>query len=129
MFAKLTSAIYFAGNNNSGFGGHESLPKTTFDTNYNLPTLQGDRTGTKKQINFPHLEKCEIGNGKGLDRSSNCCSNCNGNGRIQKSRKLNVTIPAGFGNGTRLRVAGEGDAGIRDASPGDLYIYLDVEGE
>ena len=85
-------------------------------------------SGMEKQIEFPHLEKCEICNAKGLDRSGNRCYTCNGDGRIQKIIKLNVTVPAGFGSGicTRLKVAGEGDAGIRGAKAGDLYIYPDI---
>lgn len=84
-------------------------------------------SGTEKEIKFPHLEKCESCNGEGLDRAKNHCCVCNGNGRIQQSQKLKVTIPAGVGNGTRLRVAGQGDAGMNGASPGDLYIYLYVK--
>ena len=81
-------------------------------------------SGIEKQIKFPHLERGETCNGKGLDNLRNRCSICNKNGRIQKSRKFKVTIPAGVGNSTRLRVAGEEDAGVNGASPGDLYIYL-----
>ena len=83
-------------------------------------------SGTEKQIRIPQLEKCEICNAKGLDRSGNRCSTCNGDGRIQKIKKLNVTIPAGVSSGTCLRVVEEGDAGIRGASAGDLYIKLDI---
>ncbi len=56
----------------------------------------------------------------------NPCSNCGGNGRIEKERSLNVNIPAGVETGTRIRLAGEGEAGLRGGTPGDLYIFIDV---
>ena len=84
-------------------------------------------SGTEKQIKLPYLEKCKACNGEGLERSENRCSDCNGTGRTEESKKLKVTIPAGVGNSTRLKVTGEGDAGIRGGSPGDLYIYLYVK--
>jgi molecular chaperone DnaJ len=52
------------------------------------------------------------------------CRACNGAGRVQKEKTLNVNIPAGVEDGTRIRLAGEGEAGIRGAGPGDLYIFL-----
>jgi molecular chaperone DnaJ len=55
------------------------------------------------------------------------CSHCNGEGVIQTTKKLRINIPAGVDSGTRLRVAGEGDAGRRGGPPGDLYVYLSVE--
>lgn len=43
-----------------------------------------------------------------------------------RNQKLKITIPAGVDNGTRLRVTGEGDSGMRNGPPGDLYVYLFV---
>jgi molecular chaperone DnaJ len=54
------------------------------------------------------------------------CPDCNGLGRIRKQRKITVNIPAGVDNGTKLRMPGEGEAGERGASSGDLYIVLNV---
>ena len=54
------------------------------------------------------------------------CSACGGRGRIAKDKKLNVTIPAGVEDGTRIRLSGEGEAGPRGAPAGDLYIFLSV---
>lgn len=54
------------------------------------------------------------------------CESCGGNGQIQKSKKLKITVPAGVDNGTRLRVSGEGDSGMRGGPAGDLYVYLFV---
>lgn len=54
------------------------------------------------------------------------CQICGGAGRTQKERQLQVSIPAGVEDGTRIRLAGEGEAGLRGAPPGDLYIFLSV---
>ena len=54
------------------------------------------------------------------------CRNCSGSGRVRKDRSLQVNIPAGVEDGTRIRLAGEGEAGLHGAEPGDLYIFLSV---
>ncbi len=55
------------------------------------------------------------------------CSTCNGQGRIRKQRTLQVIIPPGVDTGSRLRMAGEGEAGQNNGPPGDLYIVLNVQ--
>lgn len=55
------------------------------------------------------------------------CRKCRGNGRVQKEKILSVNIPAGVEDGTRIRLAGEGEAGLRGAPPGDLYIFLAIK--
>jgi molecular chaperone DnaJ len=55
------------------------------------------------------------------------CSACAGRGLTQKERALAVKIPAGVEDGTRIRLAGEGDAGPRGGPPGDLYLFLSVK--
>ena len=55
------------------------------------------------------------------------CRSCNGQGRVNKSKKLSVNVPAGVDNGTRIRLSGEGEAGARGSSPGDLYIFIDIK--
>ncbi len=54
------------------------------------------------------------------------CETCAGAGRVQKEKTLQVNVPAGVEDGTRIRLSGEGEAGIRGANPGDLYIFLSV---
>ena len=49
------------------------------------------------------------------------------NGRVHKEKTLQVTIPTGVEDGTRIRLAGEGEAGMRGAPAGDLYIFLTVQ--
>jgi molecular chaperone DnaJ len=55
------------------------------------------------------------------------CDVCAGSGRRQETKKLKITIPAGVDNGMKLRVAREGDAGLKGGPPGDLFVYLTVE--
>ena len=54
------------------------------------------------------------------------CASCSGAGRVTRERMLSVNIPAGVEDGTRIRLAGEGEAGLRGGPPGDLYIFLSL---
>jgi molecular chaperone DnaJ len=54
------------------------------------------------------------------------CKKCAGAGRTHKEKSLSIDIPAGVEDGTRIRLSGEGEAGLRGAQPGDLYIFLSV---
>ena len=54
------------------------------------------------------------------------CTSCRGAGRVEKTKALKVNIPSGVEDGTRIRLTGEGEAGVRGAAPGDLYIFLAV---
>jgi molecular chaperone DnaJ len=56
----------------------------------------------------------------------NPCKACGGQGRTRREKTLSVNIPAGVEDGMRIRLAGEGEAGIRGAPPGDLYIFTTV---
>jgi molecular chaperone DnaJ len=55
------------------------------------------------------------------------CPKCAGQGRITEERSLSVNIPAGIEDGTRIRLANEGEAGLRGGPAGDLYIFLSVK--
>ncbi|HUD53080.1 molecular chaperone DnaJ [Parvibaculum sp.] len=54
------------------------------------------------------------------------CHTCHGAGRVERERTLSVNIPAGVEDGTRIRLSGEGEAGLRGGPSGDLYIFLSV---
>jgi molecular chaperone DnaJ len=56
----------------------------------------------------------------------NPCASCAGSGRVTRERTLSVNIPPGVEDGTRIRLAGEGEAGTRGGPPGDLYIFLSL---
>jgi molecular chaperone DnaJ len=55
------------------------------------------------------------------------CPTCRGAGSVRKTRNIKVKVPAGVDNGSRLRLAGEGEAGTRGGPPGDLYVYIHVK--
>ena len=56
----------------------------------------------------------------------NPCKVCGGAGRVQRERTLSVSVPAGVEDGTRIRLAGEGEAGLRGAPAGDLYVDVGI---
>ena len=56
----------------------------------------------------------------------NPCKPCAGSGRVRREKSLAVNIPHGVEDGTRIRLSGEGEAGLRSGPPGDLYIFLSV---
>lgn len=55
------------------------------------------------------------------------CTKCAGHGRVEEERTLSVNIPAGIEDGTRIRLSGEGEAGLRGGPAGDLYIFLSIQ--
>jgi molecular chaperone DnaJ len=100
----------------------------------------GAKTGTKPKTcpmcggagrvrhaqGFFTLERtCPNCHGRGQSIDSPCAS-CAGSGRVTRERTLSVNIPAGVEDGTRIRLAGEGEAGVRGGPPGDLYIFLSI---
>jgi len=80
----------------------------------------------RAQQGFFTIERtCPTCNGQGKV-IADPCPNCSGSGRVRRDKTLEVTIPAGVEDGTRIRLAGEGEAGVRGGPPGDLYIFLTV---
>ena len=55
------------------------------------------------------------------------CAQCRGQGRLPKTRRLAIKIPAGVDTGSQIRISGEGEAGVRGGQPGDLYVVLRVK--
>jgi molecular chaperone DnaJ len=84
-------------------------------------------TGRKRQARgFFTLElACSACNGRGEIINSPCPS-CSGAGRVTRERKLSVNIPAGVEHGTRVRIPGEGEAGVHGGPAGDLYILVSL---
>ncbi len=80
----------------------------------------------RSQSGFFTVERtCPTCQGRG-QVISDPCGNCGGQGRMTKERTLSVNIPAGVEDGTRIRLANEGEAGLRGGPSGDLYIFLSV---
>jgi molecular chaperone DnaJ len=75
---------------------------------------------------FRIVRTCPACHGRGQAIKTPCRS-CGGRGLVQKERTLAVKIPAGVEDGTRIRLAGEGDVGARNGPPGDLYLFLSVK--
>lgn len=69
---------------------------------------------------------CPVCNGRG-EMMDQPCTDCSGQGRRQQSRKLSVDVPKGIEDGTRIRLANEGEAGLRGGPPGDLYIFVSIK--
>src|SRR3990167_2406192 len=83
------------------------------DLRYNMEiSLDEAFRGIKKNIKIPSNAKCET---------------CHGSGRIRKEKTIAVNIPAGIEEGARIRLAGEGEAGLRGGINGDLYIFLHIK--
>ncbi|MBT8153546.1 molecular chaperone DnaJ [Epibacterium ulvae] len=89
------------------------------------PTCSGMGKVRAQQGFFTVERSCPTCSGLG-QIIKNPCKTCHGHGRIEKDRSLSVNIPAGVETGTRIRLAGEGEAGLRGGPPGDLYIFVEV---
>ena len=89
------------------------------------PTCQG-RGRLRAQQGFFTVERaCHTCQGAGqvIDKP---CRTCSGQGRVRRDKTLKVNIPAGVEDGTRIRLSGEGEAGARGGTAGDLYVFLSV---
>lgn len=81
---------------------------------------------TRMQQGFFMIEQtCRTCGGTG-EAISDPCSKCGGRGTVQETKSINVNIPAGVDEGSRIRVAGEGEAGSRGGRAGDLYIFISL---
>ena len=93
---------------------------------HNCPTCHGAGKVRAQQGFFVVERTCPgcMGSGQTI---ADPCHSCDGEGRALKTRKLNVNIPAGVDEGTRIRVASEGEAGVRGAAAGDLYLFVHMK--
>ena len=118
-------------------GAQETIKITTHDTCDVCHGKGGEKVTTCKtchghgvvraQQGFFTVERtCHTCHGVG-QTIENPCKSCHGTGRKRREKKLSVSIPAGVEDGTRIRLAGEGEAGIRGGPPGDLYVFLTVK--
>ncbi|MGJ8609988.1 MAG: molecular chaperone DnaJ [Octadecabacter sp.] len=89
------------------------------------PTCSGMGKVRAQQGFFTVERTCPTCNGMG-QTIKNPCHECHGQGRVEKEKSLSVSIPAGVETGTRIRLAGEGEAGARGGPTGDLYIFIEV---
>jgi len=99
-----------------GEGGSSPVTCATCQGHGKIRTQQGFFT-----IERP-CHTCQ-GIGQTIDK---LCKSCQGTGRVRREKTLDVKIPAGVEDGTRIRVAAAGEAGIRGGEPGDLYIFVSI---
>ncbi|MEM8850196.1 MAG: molecular chaperone DnaJ [Pseudomonadota bacterium] len=90
------------------------------------PTCSGMGKVRAQQGFFTVERTCPTCGGAG-QIIKNPCAVCGGSGRVDKERQLSVNVPAGVETGTRIRLSGEGEAGLRGGPTGDLYIFIEVE--
>ena len=89
------------------------------------PTCSGMGKVRAQQGFFTVERTCPTCSGMG-QTIKDPCTTCHGQGRVEKEKSLSVNIPAGVETGTRIRLAGEGEAGMRGGPTGDLYIFIEV---
>ena len=104
----------------SGSGAEGGAEPTT------CPTCSGMGKVRAQQGFFTVERTCPTCSGLG-QIIKNPCKSCRGAGHVEKDRSLSVNIPAGVETGTRIRLTGEGEAGMRGGPSGDLYIFIEVQ--
>jgi molecular chaperone DnaJ len=92
----------------------------------NCPHCGGSGQMSRNQGFFSIRTTCPYCRGQGRT-ITHPCTECRGTGQIERKKKVSVKMPAGVDTGSRLRLTGEGESGVRGGPPGDLYIYVHVE--
>jgi molecular chaperone DnaJ len=90
------------------------------------PTCGGNGKVRASQGFFTIERTCPSCQGRG-EVIEDPCPACSGAGRVTKERTLSINIPAGVEDGTKIRLVGDGEAGLRGGPPGDLYIFLSIK--
>ncbi|GAB4262639.1 MAG: molecular chaperone DnaJ [Deferrisomatales bacterium] len=103
-------------------GGSGAKPGTSPVT---CPECRGHGRVRFQQGFFTVERECAACGGSGRV-AQELCPDCRGQGTVQRKRRLSIRVPPGVETGTRLRVAGEGEAGVHGGPPGDLYVVLSV---
>ena len=89
------------------------------------PTCEGTGQGSRNLGNFAFSEPCKTCRGRGLV-VDDPCPVCSGSGRAMSTRTIQARIPAGVGDGQRIKLKGKGVPGERGGPPGDLYVRVHV---
>jgi molecular chaperone DnaJ len=89
-------------------------------------TCQGSGRSRVQQGFFMIERSCHVCGGSG-EIIADPCGSCHGQGRVMQQRNLNINVPAGVDDGTRIRIAGEGEAGQKGGRPGDLYVFINIK--
>ena len=112
------------GNRGRGEAGRSSpgMPGADIETEVQLG-LREVLTGVTKRVNIREPRTCSMCQGSGTVRGRSCPT-CQGTGMANESKTIEVRIPAGVQDGTRVRVAGKGQAGSHGGKRGDLYLHV-----
>lgn len=116
-----------------------TTPKTAKQKDQTVPPQKGDditadisisvveaHNGTTRKINILHTDVC--GQCKGRRHINNVpCIVCGGNGEISTHKKINVKIPANVKEGSKIRIAGEGNKGLNGGANGDLFLMVHIQ--
>ncbi|MCD6208170.1 MAG: molecular chaperone DnaJ [Methanosarcinales archaeon] len=108
-------------------GGSGAKPGTTKKT-----CRYCDGTGQASQVKrtpfgqFVTTSTCTHCHGTG-EIIESPCSSCNGIGRVRRPRTISITVPAGIESGSRMRIPGEGESGVRGGPAGDLYVVVHID--
>ena len=109
--------------------GGDIRPRSRAGDNIEQPvvvTLQEAYTGGTRTYNIQSTEMCALCRGMG-EVAGKPCANCNGQGQMARSKRIQVKIPPGVDNGSRIRVAGEGQPGTGGGPRGDLFLVITVK--
>lgn len=90
------------------------------------PSCNGSGFRQRQQGTFGFAEPCIDCGGSG-SIIDDPCPDCGGSGTVRRTRTLKVKVPAGVKDGQKIRLPGKGEAGLRGAAPGDLYVKINVE--
>jgi molecular chaperone DnaJ len=90
------------------------------------PTCEGTGQGSRNLGSFAFSEPCKTCRGRGLV-VDDPCPTCSGSGRAMSTRTIQARIPAGVGDGQRIKIPGKGASGERGGPPGDLYVRVRVD--
>lgn len=104
-------------------GGSGATPGTSKET---CGTCGGSGQVMSSMGFFQTMRVCPTCHGTG-EIITDPCNNCKGKGRVRKQRTIHVNIPAGIFDGARIRISGEGDAGINGGGYGDLYVLIRIQ--
>lgn len=115
----------FSGRGRAGAGRGFAIPGEDLETEVEL-TLREVLTGVTKRINLREPITCSTCQGTGALRGRTCPT-CHGTGSTTESKTIEVKIPAGVQDGTRVRVAGKGQPGSNGGKQGDLYLHVIIE--